>query len=92
EVAVLRKAPPSKVEMERAKAQVRAWSRYEQDGVTYQGMLLSVSEGLASWDFTDGLFAKVLKVRPQQVRDVARKYLIDEHRSVVRFHHQEVSS
>jgi len=92
EVAVLRKAPPSKVEMERAKAQVRAWSRYEQDGVTYQGMLLSVSEGLASWDFTDRLFVKVLKVRPEQVRDVARKYLIDEHRSVVRFHHQEVSS
>jgi hypothetical protein len=33
--------------------------------------------------------AKVEKVRPDRVRDVARTYLVDEHRSVVRFHAQE---
>ena len=92
EVAALKKTPPRKGELDRAKQQVRSWSRYEQDGVTYQGMLLSVSEGLASWDFTGGLFAKALRIRPEQVREAARRYLVDEHRSVVRFHHEEVAA
>jgi zinc protease len=90
EVAALQKNSPPKGELDRAKQQVRAWSRYEQDGVTYQGMLLSVSEGLTSWDFTEELFAKAFRVRPEQVREAARRYLVDEHLSVVRFHHEEV--
>lgn len=83
------RAPPTKAEMERAKQQVRAWARYEQDGATFQGMLLGVGEGLGSWDFGERLLAKVERVRPDHVRDVARRYLVDEHRSVVRFHAQE---
>ena len=92
EVEKLKKAPPPKSELARARQQVRSWARYEQDGVTFQGILLSVGEGLASWDFGDTLLAKVEKVRPEKVRDVARRYLVDEHRTVVRFHAQEVSA
>src|SRR5256885_9373547 len=52
-------------------------------------MLLSAGEGLSSWDFGDRLLAKVEKVRAPRIREVARTYLVDEHRSVVRFHAQE---
>ncbi len=90
EVGKLTKSAPSKSELARAHQQVRAWARYEQDGVTFQGTLLSVGEGLGSWEFGTSLLGKVEKVRPEQVRDVARKYLIDAHRTVVRFHAQEV--
>jgi len=89
EVDKLRRTPPSRTEVERAKQQVRSWARYEQDGVTFQGMLLSAGEGLTSWDFGDRLLAKVEKVRVERIRDVARTYLVDEHRSLVRFHAQE---
>jgi len=89
EVDKLRRTPPSRTEVERAKQQVRSWARYEQDGVTFQGMLLSAGEGLTSWDFGDRLLAKVEKVRGERIRDVARTYLVDEHRSLVRFHAQE---
>ena len=89
EVDKVRRTPPSRTEVERAKQQVRSWARYEQDGVTFQGMLLSAGEGIASWDFGDHLLAKVEKVRAERIRDVARTYLVDEHRSLVRFHAQE---
>src|SRR5881409_2737536 len=90
EVEALRKTPPPKSELARARQQVRAWARYEQDGVTFQGILLGAGEGLGSWDFGETLLAKVEKVRAEQIRAVARKYLVDEHRTVVRFHAQEV--
>src|SRR2546427_705736 len=59
EVDKLRRTPPNRTEVERAKQQVRSWARYEQDGVTFQGMLLSAGEGLSSWDFGDRLLGKV---------------------------------
>lgn len=92
EVERLRKIPASKTEMDRAKRQVRSWYRYEHDGVTYQGMLLSTLEALSGWDAGETVLAKVDRLRSEQVREVARRYLIEDHRSVVRFHAQEVPS
>ena len=92
EVDRLRKAPPSKTEMDRAKRQVRSWYRYEHDGVTYQGMLLSTLEALSGWDAGEGILTKVDRIRPDHVRDAARRYLVEDHRSVVRFHAQEAPS
>ncbi len=90
EVDRIRKLPPSKGELERAKRQVDAWFRYEQDGVTFPGMLLSVSQALGSWDALEGMVGRVGKVRAPAVREVARRYLVEGHRTVVRFHAQEV--
>src|SRR3989441_1265536 len=90
EIEKLKRAPPPKSELARAHQQVRAWARYEQDGVTFQGMLLSAGEGLGAWDFAEALLARVEKVRPEQVRAAAHRYLVEEHRTVVRFHAQEV--
>lgn len=91
EVEKLRKAPPSRAELDRAKRQVRAWHRYEQDGASDQGLLLSVMEALSSWDAADRLVAKVQRVRAEQVRDVARRYLVDSGRTIVRFHAEAVA-
>jgi zinc protease len=90
EVDRLRRTVPTKAEVDRAKRQVRAWHGYEQDGVTFQGVLLSVMEVLSSWDAAEALVARVEKVKADAVRDVARRVLVDGHRSVVRFHAQEV--
>ncbi len=90
EVARIAKSPPSKAELDRAKGQIHAWHGYEQDGVTFQGMLLSASEALASWDAWDAGLARMDRVRPEQVREAARRYLVPERRSVVRFRAQEV--
>jgi zinc protease len=91
EVDRLRRTPPSKAELNRAKAQLRSWTRYEQDGVSDQALLLSVMEALASWDAMETTLAKVERVRADGVRDVAQRYLVDEHRSIVRFHAAEAS-
>jgi len=91
EVERLQEAPPSKSELDRARQQIRAWTRYEQDGVTYQGMLLSLGEVLSSWDSWEQTLRRMDRVRPEEVREAARRYLVDERRSVVRFHHEEVS-
>jgi zinc protease len=91
EVDRLTKAVPTKAEIDRAKQQVRAWHGYEQDGVTFQGVLMSVLEALASWDAAESVVSKVEKVRAEQVREAARTYLVDDHRSIVRFHAQEVT-
>src|SRR5207244_560513 len=77
-VEKLLKAPPPKAGLARARAQVRAWARYEQDGVTFQGILLSAGEGLGSWDFGEALLAKIENVRAEQIRAVARTYLVDD--------------
>ena len=91
EVERLQKTPPSKAELDRAKGQVRSWQRYEHDGVTFQGVLLSTLEALSSWDADEALLEKVERVRPEAVRGAARRYLVPEHRSVVRFHAQGAS-
>ena len=92
EVERLRKTAPAKSELDRAKRQVRTWFRYENDGVTYQGMMMTVMEALSSWDAADGVLARVEKVKPEEVRRAAACHLVDDRRSVVRFHAQEASA
>ena len=86
EVDRLRRVPPSKGEVDRAKRQLDAWYRYEQDGVTFPGMLLSVSEALQSWEAVETMVARTARVRPAALQDVARRYLVEDHRTVVHFH------
>ena len=47
-VATLREAPPASKEMERTRELVRAWNRYEEDGVTFQAFLIGQLEVLGS--------------------------------------------
>ncbi|MDP3334420.1 MAG: pitrilysin family protein [Methylococcaceae bacterium] len=70
-------------ELQRIKAQVLASAVYERDSNFYQAMQLGTLETVGlGWQKVDEYVDKVNKVTAQQVRDVARKYLLDDHLSV----------
>ena len=70
-------------ELQRIKAQVLAKAVYERDSNFYQAMQLGMLETVGlSWKVVDEYVEKVNKVTAEQVRDVARKYLIEDKLSV----------
>lgn len=70
-------------ELARIKAQVLAQTIYERDSMFYQGMILGILETTgAGWQKADEYVEKVTAVTAQQVLDVARKYLIEEHLNI----------
>ena len=73
----------SEDELARIKAQVIAGDVYQQDSVFYQAMKIGqlVTMGL-DWRLADEYADRIQQVTPEQVRDVARKYLIDDHLTV----------
>jgi zinc protease len=83
EVKKLQKALVSPEELQRIKAQVSASSVYEKDSNFYQAMQLGMLETVGlGWQRADEYVAKVNQVTAQQVQDVARKYLVDDHLSI----------
>jgi len=82
----LREDPPTEKEMERARELVRAWVRYEADGVTYQGYMVSQLEILRFRDAFPAFLERVEAVSPEDVREAARAYLADRTQNVVRYH------
>ena len=72
-----------KVELQRIKAQVLAAAVYERDSNFYQAMQLGMLETVGlGWQKADDYVTKVNKVTAEQVRDVARKYLLEDKLSV----------
>jgi len=70
-------------ELQRIKAQVLAKAVYERDSNFYQAMQLGMLETVGlSWKVVDEYVEKVNQVSAEQVRDVARKYLIEDKLSV----------
>ncbi len=70
-------------ELQRIKAQVLAKAVYERDSNFYQAMQLGMLETVGlSWKVVDEYVEKVNLVTAEQVRDVARKYLIEDKLSV----------
>jgi zinc protease len=70
-------------ELERVKAQVLASQVFQQDSLFYQAMLIGEWEiaGLP-WQARQIRFDRLKAVTPEQVRDVARKYLTDDRLTV----------
>ena len=85
-VRKLREAPPSGTEMERARELVRAWNRYEADGVTAQGFMIGQLEVLGSRETFPQFVERVLAVTPEDVQRIASAYLVDRSRTSVRYH------
>ena len=85
-VRKLREAPPSGTEMERARELVRAWNRYEADGVTAQGFMIGQLEVLGSRETFPQFMERVLGVTPEDVQRIASAYLVDRSRTSVRYH------
>ena len=70
-------------ELQRVKAQVIAADVYQRDSVFYQAMRIGRLETTGfSWRTLDSYPAKLSAVTPQQVQEVARKYLIKDTLSV----------
>lgn len=73
----------SEEELARVKAQVVANKVYERDSVFYQAMLLGMLEATGhSWKDADALVAGLRRVTAEEVREVARKYLVEDNLTV----------
>ena len=83
EVRRLKEEPIPVRELERIKTQVLTDDIYEQDSMFYQAMQLGTLETVGlEWRFIDDYVPRIRAVTSDQVRAVARKYLIDDHLTV----------
>jgi len=91
QVKRLRDELVSKDELARIKAQVTAAKVYERDSVFYQAMQIGtlVTVGL-DWREGDKYAERINAVTPEQVRAVAREFLIDDHLTVARLDPQPI--
>ena len=70
-------------ELARVKAQVVASHVYQRDSMFYQAMQIGGLENAGlSWRALDTIVEKIAQVTAEQVRDVARKYLVDDRLTV----------
>jgi len=83
ELEKLQQAPPSEQEMARAKNQVEAAHIFGQDSNFRQAMLLGQAETTgAGWRHVEQFVTKLRNVTAADVQRVARKYLIEDGRTV----------
>lgn len=83
EVSQLQDKLVSDQELDRVKAQVLASHTFQRDSIFYQAMQLGVTETVGlGWKKVDEYTQKVNAVTAEQIRQVARKYLIDSGLSV----------
>ena len=83
EIDLLRLQMVKPEELQRIKAQVLANAIYERDSNFYQAMQLGMLETVGiGWEKVDEYVDKVNQVTAEQVRDVARKYLIEENLNI----------
>lgn len=82
EIKRLKKEPVSDKELTKAKNQIEAGFIYAQDSLFSQAMLLAEYEISGSWKMIDDYISSIRKVTPEDIQRVARRYLIDENRTV----------
>jgi zinc protease len=79
EVNRLKRELVSDTELQRIKAQVLASSVYEKDSNFYQAMQLGLYETVGlGWQKVDEYVDQVNQITAEQIREVARKYLLDD--------------
>ncbi|MDR9435495.1 MAG: pitrilysin family protein [Thiohalophilus sp.] len=83
EIEVLKNEPVGEEELERIKAQVVAGDVYEKDSMFYQAMQMGILETVGlGWQTMEVYREKINAVTPQQIQQVAHKYLRKDNRSV----------
>lgn len=82
EVEKIKVQPPSEREVQKAKNQVEADFIMSQDSIYYQAMLLAQFEMIGSWRLKDVYLEGIRKVTPEDVQRVAKKYLVEDQRTV----------
>lgn len=79
EIDKIKKDGVSEEELQRVKAQTVASKVYQRDSMFYQAMLIGQVESAGmSYKALDTILDKLKAVSAEQVRDVARKYLVDD--------------
>ena len=73
---------PSESEMKVTSNQIRAWHAYENDGIGLQALSIGYLERIQSRALAETLIEKALRVTPEQVQKVAKRYLSDTNRIV----------
>ncbi|MCL7422166.1 MAG: insulinase family protein [Methylobacter sp.] len=92
EVTKLQNELISKEELQRIKAQVLASDVYERDSMFYQAMQLGMTETVGlGWQKVDEYVDKVNQVTAEQVREVARKYLIKDRLNIAYLEPQPIN-
>jgi len=69
-------------ELQKVKNQVAASFYMVLDSIFYRGMLLGRTETVARWTLLKEFIPKIQQVTSEQIRDVARKYLVADNRTV----------
>ncbi|MCX7804956.1 MAG: insulinase family protein [Planctomycetota bacterium] len=82
EIERVRENPVPASELRKALRQTMAQLEYSRDGITANAFMIGRFEMLGSHRILDDLIARIEKVTPEDVRNVARKYLNPENRTV----------
>jgi len=83
QVERVRREPVAASELERIRTQLIAHKVYEQDSVFYQAMQLGRLETVGlGWSLADRYVEQLRRVTPEQIRAVARKYLVADRLTV----------
>lgn len=69
-------------ELEKTKNQLEAAFVFAQDSIFYQAMVLAQHEIVSSWRAIDDYIPSIRKVTPEDIRRVAKRYLIPDNRTI----------
>ncbi|RRJ82684.1 M16 family metallopeptidase [Aestuariirhabdus litorea] len=79
QIEQLKQTPPSQQELDRIKAQVISSLVYEQDSISSQAQQIGILESIGqSWRVADQELDRLNAITPEQIQQVAQKYLTRE--------------
>lgn len=82
EVEKIKNQPPTDLEIIKAKNQIESDFIMNQDSIFYQAMILAEFEMIGDWKLKDTYIEGIRKVSPEDVQRVAKKYIIEDKRTV----------
>ena len=92
EILQLKAELVSPEELQRIKAQVLAKDVYQKDSNFYQAMALGMLETVGlGWQRADEYVGRINQVTAEQVQEVARKYLVEDHLTIAYLDPQPIS-
>lgn len=81
----------SEKELDRFKTQIVASKVYEKDSIFYQAMQIGTLETVGlDWRLMDSYVDRIRAVTPEQIQQVARKYLVDDQLTIATLDPQEI--
>ncbi len=82
EIEKVKKESPSEMEIQKAKNQIEAAFVFSQDSTYSRAFYTGMFEMLGNWRLMDKYLEGVRKVKPEDVQAAAKKYLIDDNKTV----------